>query len=334
MTAAASPAPPPGTSLTKQGIVLPRGAEGAWDGGMVESPVVWFDQPRQRYGMVYTGYAWADAELQGYEAMAKPQVGLAWSDNLLRWEKDPRNPIFGPTGKPGDPDAQGTPGPFIWHEKILYYLFYFGTTATGYEKGTKTLNMAISPDLVTWTRYPGNPIITPYGTGWRTEAIWHPNIVKASGTYYLFFNASGIVDGVHEEFIGYAMSKDLFIWTVDDTNAPVLMGSGTPGAWDATGRAGDPSVFRVGHTWYMAYYSWDGIHTQDGLAWTTEAEFPLGWRPYENNPVLPLGAPGSFDALHAGKPFIFRTPERHFHFYTAVDDDEIREIAVATAPIR
>lgn len=332
MTHPASLSPPPGTQLTKQGIVLRRGAVDAWDGGMVESPVVWFDKPRQRYGMVYTGYAWADPPTLGYAAMAKPQVGLAWSDDLLHWEKDARNPIFGPTGIDGTPDSHGTPGPFIWHENSLYYLFYFGTTATGYEKGTKTLNLAISPDLVTWTRYTGNPIITPHGSGWRTEAIWHPNIVKDDGTYYLFFNTSGVVDSNHEEFIGYATSTDLFTWTVDDKHSPILMGSGTPGAWDATGRAGDPSVFKVGHRWYMAYYSWDGTHTQDGLAWTTEADFPLGWRPYDGNPVLPLGEPGSFDALHAGKPFVFRTPERHFHFYTAVDDDETREIAVAVEP--
>ena len=82
----------------------------------------------------------------------------------------------------------------------------------------------------------------------------------------------------------------------------------------------------------MAWYSWDKKHSADGLAWTTEEEFPLGWRVYEHNPILRIGEPGSYDALHAGKPFIFRTNEQHYHFYTAVALDETRQIAVAVWP--
>ncbi len=79
----------------------------------------------------------------------------------------------------------------------------------------------------------------------------------------------------------------------------------------------------------MAWYSWDRKHSADGLAWTTDEEFPLNWRMYENNPILRVGEPGSFGALHAGKPFVFRTADEHFHFYTAVALDETRQIAVA-----
>ncbi|MEX1139962.1 MAG: hypothetical protein WEF53_11520 [Bacteroidota bacterium] len=319
----------PGSRLTKLGVVLPVGQPGKWDSGMVESPVVWFDSSRGRYGMVYTGYGSIDDTKRGYGFVTFPSVGLAWSIDLLHWEKDPRNPIFKGSGIEGTPDAAGTTGPFIWLENDTYYLFYFGTTGKGYEKGTKSMNLATSTDLITWERYKNNPIIAPFGTGWRRDAIWHPNIVKDNGRYYLFFNASGVVNGLAEEFIGYATSDDLYEWNVDDTNSPLIVGSAKPGAWDATGRAGDPSVYKVGDLWYMAWYSWDRKHSADGLAWTTDEEFPLDWRIYENNPVLRVGEPGSFDALHAGKPFIFRTAEKHYHFYTAVALDETRQIAVA-----
>ena len=299
---------------------------------MVESPVVWFDEQRRRYAMVYTGYAHVVPGKRGYSAVAHPHVGLAWSDDLLTWNKEYDNPIFGPSGVPGSIDAEGTTGPCIWYEKGTYYLFYFGTTERGYEKGTKTLNLATSPDLHRWTRYAENPVIAPAGNGWRREAIWHPHIVKDGSAYYLFFNASGIVRGVNEEFIGYATSHDLFHWAVDDVHSPLVVGSGQPGSWDSTTRAGDPSVYRVGDLWYMAYYSWDGVHAQDGLAWTTVEEFPLGWRPWDQNPVLRIGAPGSFDAQHAAKPFVFRSGDRHYHFYTAVDEQENREIALAVWP--
>lgn len=319
----------PGSRLTKHGIVVPVGRPGEWDSGMVESPVVWFDSSRGKYGMVYTGYGSTDDTKRGYGFVTFPSVGLAWSHNLLTWEKDMRNPIFKGSGVEGTPDAAGATGPFIWLENGTYYLFYFGTTGKGYEKGIKSLNLATSTDLVTWERYKNNPIIAPLGTGWRRDAIWHPNIVKDDGRYYLFFNASGVANGLAEEFIGYATSTDLYEWNVDDTNSPIVVGSGKAGMWDATGRAGDPSVYRVGDRWYMAWYSWDRRHSADGLAWTTDEEFPLNWRIYEQNPILRVGDAGSFDALHAGKPFVFRTAEQHFHFYTAVALDETRQIAVA-----
>lgn len=319
--------------LKKHGVVLPLGPAGAWDAGMVESPVVWFDTRHKRFAMVYGGYARVRTDIRGYGAVARPQVGLAWSDDLLHWEKDPRAPIFGPSGIPGSPDSDGTPGPFVMQAFNKYFLFYFGTTRSGYEKGTKSMNLATSDDLYTWKRHEANPIIMPAGEGWRRDAIWHPNVVENGGKFYLFFNASGVVDGHAEEYIGYAVSTDLVHWTVRDNDSPLLVGSRKPGAWDSSGRTGDPSVFRLGDRWFMAYYSWDRTNAQDGIAWTTREEFPLGWRTVPENPILRIGPPGSFDALHAAKPFVVLHNDIYHHFYASVADDEKREIALATAPV-
>ncbi len=320
-------------NLRKHGVRVPCGEPGSWDAGMVESPVVWHDIRRRCFGMAYAGYARLRNDVRGYPSVTRPQVGLAWSDDLVHWEKDTRNPVFGPSGIPGAPDAEGTPGPFIYPKDDLYFLFYFGTTAPGYEKGLKTLNVATSADLSQWTRYASNPIISPQGTGWRKDAIWHPHVISVDGTYLLFFNASGIVDGVEEEHIGHATSTDLLHWTVHDDDAPLLVGSRSPGTWDSTGRTGDPSVFLLGDRWFMAYYSWDRKHAQDGLAWTSAGRFPRGWQPLAQNPVLRIGPPGSFDALHAAKPFVIVHDDTYYHFYTAVSEDETREIALATAPV-
>lgn len=327
-----APRKPPGADLTKCGVVLKRGGPDTWDGGMVESPVVWYDSARRRYGMVYSGYNIAHPDVEGDDTVGRPQIGLAWSDDLFEWSKDPRSPIFGPSDRAGAPDAAGTTGPFLWSEDGTYFLFYIGTTAAGYEGGRKTINLAISEDLIHWKRHPGNPIIEPQGTGWRRDAIWHPHVREVDDTYYLFFNASGVVNGHAEETIGYATSTDLVHWTVHDEVSPVLVGSRREGEWDATGRAGDPSLYRVGDTWYMAWYSLGDTHAQDGLAFTSAEDFPLDWSFYARNPVLEAGPPGSFDALHAHKPFVVHTDTRHYHFYTAVDTAETREIALAVDP--
>jgi predicted GH43/DUF377 family glycosyl hydrolase len=315
--------------LEKQGIIIEIGKKGEFDCGMVESPVVWYDDKKKKYGLVYAGYELIKEKFTGYNSVAFPKIGLAWSNDLLNWEKDSKSPIFVPSSVEGTSDYLGVSGPFIWQESGTYYLFYFGITEKGYEAGKKTLNLAVSDDLYNWKRHEQNPIISPFGNGFRRDAIWHPNIVKQNGKYYLFFNASGIHNGIEEEFIGYAVSKDLINWVVDDKNSPVLVGSGIKGLWDSSFRAGDPSVFRYKNKWYMAYYSWDNINTQDGIAITSDEEFPLGWKPLENNPILKLGDPGSFDGLHAGKPFVYLSNDTYYHFYTAVDRNEKREIALA-----
>jgi predicted GH43/DUF377 family glycosyl hydrolase len=317
------------SNLEKIGVIVKRGMVGEFDSGMVESPAVWYDDHFKKFGMVYVGYKLIEEKFSSYTSVANPKVGLAWSNDLANWTKDKRNPIFEGSGILDSSDSNGVSGPFIWYENKTYYLFYFGVTDVGYEKGKKTLNVATSNDLINWTQYKNNPIIVPFGNSFRRDAIWHPNVVKNENQYFLFFNASGIYNGIKEEFIGYAVSDNLLNWEVDDNNSPILVGSGKNGSWDSSYRAGDPSVFKYKDKWYMTFYSWDNIHTQDGIAITTEENFPLGWKVYENNPILKLGKHGTFDALHAGKPFSFLHKNNYYHFYTAVDDSENREIALA-----
>ena len=316
-------------NIEKVGIIVRKGSVGEFDSGMVESPAVWYDDHFKKFGMVYVGYELIENKFSGYSSVAHPKIGLAWSDDLVYWSKDKNKPLFEGDKISNSSDCKGTSGPFIWHENKIYYLFYFGVTDIGYEKGEKTLNVATSNDLLTWTQYKNNPIIVPSGNGFRRDAIWHPNIVKNRDQYFLFFNASGIYNGIEEEFIGYAVSDNLMNWEVDDNNSPIMVGSGKKGSWDSSYRAGDPSVFKYKDKWYMTFYSWDNLHTQDGIAMTTEEEFPLGWKVYEKNPILKIGDPGTFDALHAGKPFSFLHKSSYYHFYTAVDDSENREIALA-----
>ena len=320
--------------LVKKGIIIKTGSKMDFDSGMVESPVIWFDEKKRKYGMVYVGYKLIKDKFTGYDSVAFPKIGLAWSEDLLLWSKDTNNPIFSPSNNEiYDYDSYGTTAPFIFYENNKYYLFYLGLTKKGYETGYKTLNLAISEDLLNWERYKKNPIIKPSGNGFRRDAIWHPNVIKHKDTYYLFFNSSGVYNNIEEEYIGYAKSTNLLDWEVDDINSPILVGSFKTGSWDSSGRAGDPCVFKYKNKWYMAFYSWDKMHTQDGIAWTTDEEFPLGWRSCYNNPILKVGKEGSFDELHAGKPFVIIKDKIYYHFYTAVDKRQKREIALAVGEL-
>jgi predicted GH43/DUF377 family glycosyl hydrolase len=312
---------PHGYDLTKQGIQIERGSTGTWKEALVESPNVFWDPAGGHYKMVFVGYSGTPA------APTEGALGYATADSPDGpWTEYGSNPFFSKSG--AGTDSAGCSGPLVWYEDGTYHLYYIGLTASGYEQGTKTLNYAHSTDFSSWTRE--GAIISPSGSGWRNTAIWHPNIVKRGGLYYLFFNATGSVT----ERIGYATSPDLATWTVDDVNSPVLS-EGAGGQWDDV-HVGDPSVYRIGETWYMAYYAYDGATSRDGIAFTSDADFPLGWTKYSGNPILSEGAAGSYDENSAHKPAIWLTSTRLYHWYTAVSESFLkREIGLATqdAPV-
>ena len=304
---------PHGFVLTKQGVVIARGGTGSWCEALVESPAVFWDPAAGVYRMVYVGYSGDPGSI--YAA----SIGHATANT-------PDGPwtlegvLLGPSGTVGAPDRYGASGPFVFYEAGTYYLFYIGLTLTGYEQGEKTLCLATSDDFATWMRH--GTIIAPT-SGWRGSAIWHPCVVKRAATYYLFFNATGST-----ETIGYATSDDLASWTVDDAHSPVL----SPGSgWESV-HIGDPAVYRIGDTWYMAYYGYNGSHAYDGIAFTADADFPLGGTRSSANPVLSPGGSGSIDEKYAHKPAILVTAGRLYHWYTAVStgSPEVRQIALAT----
>lgn len=308
-----------GYNLTKQGMVIQQGAGGSWKEARVESPMVFWDPRIGQYRMVFLGYS--GTPVSPNEAA----LGYATSDDLTTWTEYVSNPFFGPTHNPGDPDQHGTSGPFVWLENGTYYLFYIGLTLVGLEQGNKTICLATSTDFVTWTRH--GSVIVPSGSGWRSDAVWHPSVVKRNGTYYLFFNATDSTPS--HETIGFATSTDLLTWTVDDVNSPVLS-TGTSGQWDDE-RVGDPFLWRIRDTWYMSYYGHQVStdKTQEGYATCPDSTFPLGWTKFSGNPVLHVGSGGTFDDKDAGRTCHFITGQRHYVWYTT--DDGSFNIGIASA---
>lgn len=60
---------------------------GTWDSGHVWAPYVFHDKKLDCWVMLYTG-------LNRYDCQ---QIGVAYSDDLLTWVKEPANPVFRPT---------------------------------------------------------------------------------------------------------------------------------------------------------------------------------------------------------------------------------------------
>lgn len=126
--------------------------------------------------------AWHAYPNAGYE-VGRAAIGLAWSDDLVHWERTP--PILfpedGTTWEEG-----GLYKPYLVRDGDTFYLFYNAKT-----KGNPWLEqtgVAMSKDLKTWTRYPGNPIVRNGPKGAPDD--WFasdPVVYRHKGEWVLFY---------------------------------------------------------------------------------------------------------------------------------------------------
>ncbi|MGI2173970.1 phage tail protein [Shewanella ulleungensis] len=313
-----------GNDLRKLGKVIKTDPLKSFMNIDVESPVVFWDEYDGYFHMVFTGYGDGSGEVKASPCHAK---STSLVDN---WIIDD-SPLLSASEVEGSPDEYGGTGPYIVKHENIYYLFYIGLTEAGYEAGTKTLCLATSPSISTpvWTRHGTVIGLGTIGTksAWRSLAIWHPSIVKRDDTWYLFFNASGDTGSGDKERIGYAISNDLINWTVKDENCPLV--SDIAGSWHDS-ITGDPSVYRQGNFWFMQFFGAGLGVAQDGIAYTTDAEFPLNWRVTQYSPTLKPTPEGNIDDAYSHKPFVFFNGGTKYHYYTSVSTKQkSRDISVA-----
>jgi len=308
-----------GTNLVKVAKVLDVGATGEWDDLAVESPTIIRDPKSGKYVMAYVGWTTIESEI-------REQIGIAWSDDKINWTKDAGNPILSWSGTASSPDEFGVTGPvLLWDDaNDRYVMFYIGLTDVGMEGGTPTICVATTPSLTSpsWTRH--GQVIDIDGTGWRAVAVYHASVVKRNKIYYMFFNTKG---ADLKEYIGYATATDLLgPWTVDEANSPII--SPVDATWESS-KVGDPSVRRVGDMWVMDYFGFNGTVASDGIAVTSDYDFPLGWVKYSGNPILTPSVP--YDLKYAHKPFVMDDGGSVLHYYTCVDSSDARAIALAVS---
>lgn len=169
-----------------------------------------------RHWMTYIG-----GEGTGYEAVKAPLlVGLAWTkDNITtahEWESSDK-PIL----SINDKDAQ-------WWEKLtqykstvyrdrdktLGYPFVMFYNAGGRHPETdlkgERVGIALSKDMKTWKRYPGNPVFAHEADGTITGDA---HIQKIGDVYVMFYFSAFEPSRKYKAFNTFAASYDLVHWT-------------------------------------------------------------------------------------------------------------------------
>lgn len=290
-------------------VLAPSSDRGSFDSLAVDCPTLF--RHKGSFYMMYVGF-----DGIGY------QTGLARSADLLNWEKlgcilkRGGDRGWDKVGQAGTwilrgSDLYGSPEPIKTDGK--YWMFYHSYPDAGYESGPAKIGLAFTEDesLMNW-QFAGPPVFSYGGPGdWDGGGLYKCCVIVLDGTYYMYYNAKNLADGMWKEQIGLATSRDMLHWTRHPENPLIRV---TPGAWDSF-FASDPHVeydSRRGK-WVLFYYGFNGSAAMDGVA---VSEDMVRFEKYPE-PVIRTGAEGEIDSRYAHKPSVIVHGEKLYHFYCA-----------------
>ena len=226
-------------------------------------------------------------------------------------------------GNPGEWDDELVGLPDIIFDGNSYHMWY-----SGYDGTYGRIGYATSPDGITWDKHQQNPVLDIGDPGtWDDYAVIHSPVVLVDTVYHMWYNGN---DGLGNQLIGHATSFDGVNWDKDTSN-PVL-DLGPPGSWDDSYVQVIGFVSFESDTFHMWYDGYDGTYFRIGYATATN---PNGrnWTKYANNPVLDVGAPGSWDNPRVHCRSIVFSEDIFYMFYSG-GDYFTWQIGFATAPDR
>ena len=209
------------THYSQEPVLKPT--PGAWDGAAIGPGTVLKDEGI--YKLYYYGYG---------QSSVRYQVGLATSQDGVHWTKH------------GDPVLAGASG---WEYSIgvmgvvkvsgLYYMYYHAGPP-------QAIGVATSQDGVNWTRYAGNPIITPTES-WESSGVACGSVIYANGLFEMVY-----CNGSSSQSFGYATSIDGMYWTKGVGN-PIFSIAKTKNNW-VSGSIGYQFLTQIG-TQKRIYYT-------------------------------------------------------------------------------
>ena len=243
------------------------------------------------------------------------QLGMAISDDGVKWRRHPDNPIW-------------ESGWSHFLRDVRVYRFDISDFWMYYSDGDRHIDLARSSDGIRWENYMDNPVLER-SQPWE-DLLMQERILRINEKWYMWYSTySG-----KPRVTGMAMSQDGVKWQKYEGN-PVLT-LGKPGRWDDFS-AFQPNVFyRDGH-FHMIYtgssrenptgYRLGYAVSRDGIHW-------------EKSPQNPVFAPGNEEAWDGGKvscPTLMPTGRHTFNIYyagAARPDATYQGIGLARAGLR
>ncbi len=169
-------------------------------------------------------------------------IGLAISTDGIVWQKHPAPVINGTTGW----ERQIAPHSIIKIDS-LYYLYYDGRNQTGDNR----IGVAFSYDGINWTKYAGNPVLTPT-VSWEGTGVAWPGVIYENGIFKMVYMK---VTYESDELFGMATSTDGLNWTKSNSN-PIFKPQYTSNGWASTDIA-YPCFIKAGNEYRIYYSGWN-----------------------------------------------------------------------------
>jgi predicted GH43/DUF377 family glycosyl hydrolase len=236
------------------------------------------------------------------------------------------NPILTP-GEPGAWDETYVGAPYIICHEGIKYLFYLGHNASI----KMSVGLAISRDGLHFTKYGGNPILSPDGKGFDAMQASPGRVLKMDSIWAMYYNGQELVVYSPGAYIGRATAKQLTgPWTSDEK--PILSG-GNRGEWDA-GFIIPSSVLALEDGTYRLYYTggtdllqWGGFFvgmasSSDGIHWKKYNDPATTKHPFaESDPVMMTGRKGEWDGSDLWIPHVVKVSGGYRMFYGGTPED-------------
>ena len=205
------------------------------------------------------------------------------------WTRHPSNPIFSGSG-------HGTWDKHVFSPMVLYnsdssryemwYCGSYGPDVSGWYP--YQVGLAYSSDGITWTKYAGNPVLSPTVGSWDETLVWACWVAREGGQYKMWYY--GAANNIRK--LGYATSPNGINWTKNPN--PIL--SAGNALWEVGGVLW-PSILKNSGSYTMFYTGVNAAGTVYQLGRATSLD-GINWqRDTINNPVLSVGAPGQWDDL-------------------------------------
>jgi predicted GH43/DUF377 family glycosyl hydrolase len=224
----------------------------------------------------------------------------------VNWDKYPGNPLI--SNGPYEYDVSFVFAPTVVHDGKGYKMWYTGSDS----ENVWTVNLATSPDGIAWTKYAGNPVLSPEGW-YEAERVGDPWVILDEGVYMMWYTCQNRAMNISYG-IAYATSGDGITWSKHPENPVLLAGDEGPDS----GTVRDPCVVRSASGYEMWYR---GIDVYNWTVCYATSEDGANWIRYHENPVL-RGEPETWDA-RVWFPRVLDEEGLRSMWYTSADTDEI-----------
>ncbi len=184
-------------------------------------------------------------------------------------------------------------------------------TVSGCEPGAP-----LPVDSLAWQWQTG-PVIGPGpSNAWDSADVLNPSVVRVDGTFYNLYSG---FDG-RTWRTGLAVSADGLSWL---KQGRVI--SPDSSTWEADYIAANGSLLHNGTRFLYWYQAGERGHTRIGLAVSPDA---YSWQK-RAQPVLELGAPGTWDEAGLGDPYVIGCGPDYYLFYLGQNRRGVQRLGVA-----